>query len=227
MSSERILVVDDSAEVRDFLANTVLGLEGYVVDVAVNGKDGLAAILADPPDLVITDHAMPGLTGLEMVQTVREAGLHTPIILMTAEGSEELASHALRAGVSYYFIKPFDAMELQEAVETILRPSSAEPAPKEEVVITGDQALSILKDHTSDIKLVFLDLALPHFDGYQVAAAIMGSDQWSKIPIVVVTAHSEPWVLKNLRELGVTEVIAKPFHPKRLRDALVAHGILD
>lgn len=130
---------------RDFLANTVLGLEGYTVDVAMNGKEGLAAILADPPDLVITDHAMPGLTGLEMVQTVREAGLHTPIILMTAEGSEELAAHALRAGVSYYFIKPFDAMELQEAVETILRPPAVEPPPKEEIGITGDQALSILK----------------------------------------------------------------------------------
>ena len=145
MGSERILVVDDSAEVRDFLANTLLALEGYKVDVAVNGKEGLAAILADPPDLVITDHAMPGLTGLEMVQTVREAGLHTPIILMTAEGSEELASHALRAGVSYYFIKPFDAMELQEAVETILRPPAVEPVLSEEIGVTGDQALSILK----------------------------------------------------------------------------------
>src|SRR5690242_4342974 len=57
----------------------------------------------------------------------------------------------------------------------------------------GDQALSLLKDRASEIKLVFLDLALPHFDGYQVAAAITGSDQWSTIPIVVVTAHSEPW----------------------------------
>jgi chemosensory pili system protein ChpA (sensor histidine kinase/response regulator) len=94
------------------------------------------------------------------------------------------------------------------------------------LAIDGVQALSLLKDHTSEIKLVFLDLALPHFDGYQVAAAIMASDQWSGIPIVVVTAHIEPWVVEKLRGLGVTEVISKPFHPKRLRDALVAHGIL-
>lgn len=95
------------------------------------------------------------------------------------------------------------------------------------LAIDGVQALSVLKNHPSQIKLVFLDLALPHFDGYEVAAAIMSSDQWSAIPIVVVSAHIEPWVVKRLSELGVTEVISKPFHPKRLREALVAHGILD
>jgi signal transduction histidine kinase len=157
VSGERILVVDDSAEVRDFLANTVLSVEGYAVDVARNGKEGLSAILANPPDLVITDHAMPGLTGLEMVQQVRDAGLRTPIILMTAEGSEDLAAHALRMGVSYYFIKPFDAMELQEAVETILRPA-ATTAPSlidADSGLTGQQALQVLRG--VDVPVIVVD----------------------------------------------------------------------
>jgi twitching motility two-component system response regulator PilG len=95
------------------------------------------------------------------------------------------------------------------------------------LAIDGYQALTLLADRASEIKLVFLDLALPRFDGYQVVAAILGSAELSTIPIVVVTAHSEPWVQARLRQLGITEVIHKPFHPKRLRDALVAHGILD
>lgn len=96
-------------------------------------------------------------------------------------------------------------------------------------VLAGDgaQALKLLEDQTNQIKLVFLDLALPYMDGYHVAAEILAHKQWADIPIVVVTAHCEPKVLKNLKELGVTEVITKPFHPRRLRDALVAHGILD
>ena len=95
------------------------------------------------------------------------------------------------------------------------------------LAVDGYQALSLLADPSSEIKLIFLDLALPRFDGYQVASAIMDSAELSSIPIVVVTAHSEPWVQTKLKELGITEVIFKPFHPKRLRDALVAHGILD
>jgi CheY-like chemotaxis protein len=91
----------------------------------------------------------------------------------------------------------------------------------------GRQALTLLEDDTSHIKMIFLDLAMPRFDGYQVAAAVLGSAELSMIPVVVVTAHSEPWVQQRLTELGITEVIYKPFHPKRLRDALVAHGILD
>ena len=94
------------------------------------------------------------------------------------------------------------------------------------LAIDGLQALSLLEDASSHIRLVFLDLAMPRFDGYQVAAAILGSAELSMIPVVVVTAHSEPWVQQKLTELGITEVIYKPFHPKRLRDALVAHGIL-
>jgi signal transduction histidine kinase len=114
----RILVVDDSAEVRDFLANTLLKL--FHVDTAKDGKEGLSLLLANPPDLVISDHSMPKLTGLEMIRQMRQAGLDLPAILMTAEGSEELAAQAIRIGVNYYFIKPFDPDEVQEAVEHLL-----------------------------------------------------------------------------------------------------------
>lgn len=151
MSRERILVVDDSAEVRDFLADTVLTREGYDVATARDGREGLEAALADPPDLIITDQAMPKLAGLDMIRQIRGAGLRTPIILMTAEGSEDLAAQALRAGVSFYFIKPFDPEELQEAVGSILHPMpleeerAAAALAESEHGLSGDQALQLLK----------------------------------------------------------------------------------
>lgn len=121
MSGERILVVDDSAQIRDLLANTVLGPEGYVVDLARDGVEGMAAALTNSPDLIITDLAMPEMNGLEMVEELRKAGYQFPVILMTAEGSEDIAVRALRAGVMDYFVKPFDPQALQEAVRRILR----------------------------------------------------------------------------------------------------------
>ncbi|MBN1430213.1 MAG: response regulator [Anaerolineae bacterium] len=120
VSGERILVVDDSKEVRDFLAGTVLVTEGYIVDVAANGKDGLRAAIEAVPDLIITDQAMPEMTGIELVEHLQKSGLNIPTILMTAEGSEEISVRALRAGVADYFIKPFDPEKLLESVHSIL-----------------------------------------------------------------------------------------------------------
>jgi signal transduction histidine kinase/CheY-like chemotaxis protein len=121
VSGERILVVDDSAQMRDLLANTVLGPEGYVVDLARDGVEGMAAALTHSPDLIITDLAMPEMNGLEMVEELRKAGHQFPVILMTAEGSEDIAVRALRAGVMDYFVKPFDPEALLEAVRRVLR----------------------------------------------------------------------------------------------------------
>jgi two-component system phosphate regulon sensor histidine kinase PhoR len=124
MGAKRILVVDDSARIRDFLARTILPAEGYEVAVACDGQEGLALALANPPDLIITDAAMPNMTGLELIEAIRRAGHHTPIILITGQGSEELAVHALRLGVTDYFIKPPDLDELMAAITRALH---AEP----------------------------------------------------------------------------------------------------
>jgi two-component system phosphate regulon sensor histidine kinase PhoR len=119
VAGENILVVDDSKQMRDFLVQ-LAQLEGFAVSTAKDGSEGLSHALKDSPALIITDQAMPGLTGLEMMEELRQSGSDIPAILITAEGSEEIASRALRAGVMDYFIKPFDPIELQEAIHRIL-----------------------------------------------------------------------------------------------------------
>lgn len=108
---------------RDFLAEVVLATEGYTVRVARDGREGLEFVLANNPDLVITDLAMPNMTGLEMVAAMREHGSRVPVILMTAEGSEDLAVEALRLGVMDYFVKPFEPEGMLEAVGRVLQAS--------------------------------------------------------------------------------------------------------
>ena len=86
MTGLRILVVDDEPFVRSTLS-MLLRLEGHVVSVAVDGREGLQAALEQQPDLILTDIHMPHLSGLELLSAVRaEAGLaHTRVVLLTGD----------------------------------------------------------------------------------------------------------------------------------------------
>jgi two-component system NtrC family sensor kinase len=120
MPAETILVVDDAQEIRDFLADSVLRPNGYQVLTAESGLAALQIVRNALPDLIITDFKMPDLSGIELARSVRREHPELPILLITAEGSEEIARQALRAGVRDYFIKPFDPDELLRAVQTSL-----------------------------------------------------------------------------------------------------------
>jgi signal transduction histidine kinase/DNA-binding response OmpR family regulator len=121
MPGERILLVEDSAQMRSFLANDVLSPAGYDVLTATDGDEGLTLARDLEPDLVIADYQMPGHNGLEMLLALRQEEIYLPYILITAEGSEELAVQALRLDVSDYLIKPFDPDDLLSAVARTLR----------------------------------------------------------------------------------------------------------
>ena len=120
MTQAHLLVVDDNDHMREFVARVFSDLADYRVTTASDGSEGLQKALDDLPDLIVTDLAMPGLDGLEMIAALREAGRWIPAIIMTAEGSEQVAADALRLGVADYFIKPFDAPDLIDAAERIL-----------------------------------------------------------------------------------------------------------
>jgi PAS domain S-box-containing protein len=123
---EKVLVVDDSQDIRDFLNRYILKPKGFEVIMAVNGMEGLELATTHLPDLIICDNQMPRMSGLEMIRELRERGLHIPTILTTAFGSEEKAVEAFRLGVRDYVIKPFDTYEMTSAVERALRESRLE-----------------------------------------------------------------------------------------------------
>jgi diguanylate cyclase (GGDEF)-like protein len=101
---------------RDFLADSVLRPAGYTVLTAPEGKAGLRLAQEKKPDLVIADLQMPGLSGIELKQALAAAGNTTPVILVTAEGSENIASQATLAGVAYYLPKPVDVEVMLAAI---------------------------------------------------------------------------------------------------------------
>ncbi|MBN2304799.1 MAG: response regulator [Anaerolineae bacterium] len=119
MAHARVLLVDDSADTRHFLAD-VLRPAGYDVLTAASGEEGFTLARDLLPDLIIADHQMPGQTGLDMLAALREQDIRLPFILITAQGSEELAARALRLGVGDYLIKPFDVGDLIKATKRVL-----------------------------------------------------------------------------------------------------------
>jgi DNA-binding NtrC family response regulator len=103
----RILVVDDEADIRESL-ETLLDLEGFVVELAVDGTDCLHKLEKSSYDLVLLDLMMPDRSGMDVLREMRQRDHETPVIMMTAYGSVEVAVNALKAGANDYFSKPWD-----------------------------------------------------------------------------------------------------------------------
>jgi DNA-binding NtrC family response regulator len=106
-TSGRVLVVDDEADIRESL-ETLLELEGYRVELATDGGDCLRKLDKAHYDLVLLDLMMPDKSGMEVLREMRQKDFETPVILMTAYGSVEVAVNALKAGANDYFSKPWD-----------------------------------------------------------------------------------------------------------------------
>jgi DNA-binding response OmpR family regulator len=120
----RILVVEDDRKVASFLG---MGLreEGYTVDVAHTGDDGLSKALIYEYDLLILDVMLPGRTGLEIVRELRGREQAVPVLLLTARDSEQDIVMGLDAGADDYLTKPFGFDELLARVRALLRRSGS------------------------------------------------------------------------------------------------------
>ncbi|MCG6957600.1 MAG: response regulator transcription factor [Gemmatimonadetes bacterium] len=116
----RILVVEDDKKVASFLG---MGLreEGYAVDVAHTGDDGLTRALVYEYDLLLLDVMLPGRTGLEIVRELRAREVPVPVLLLTARDSEQDIVLGLDAGADDYLTKPFGLDELLARVRALLR----------------------------------------------------------------------------------------------------------
>ena len=119
-SDVRVLVIDDSRPIREFVVEALGSQEGFVTLEAFDGAEGLEVILADPPDLILCDLEMPHLNGFQVVDTLRAQQIDIPIILITSHGSEAIAVEFFRKGVKDYLSKPFTAEEMYAAIEQAL-----------------------------------------------------------------------------------------------------------
>jgi DNA-binding NtrC family response regulator len=126
MMGKSILIVDDDELMRSFLS-TILKEEGHHTEVAGNGKEGLAKLVAAEFDLVITDLRMPDMSGLDLMRQGGKDKPDTRWIVITAYGSIGNAVEAVKAGASDYLTKPFqNPDELRHVIRRVLREAEAE-----------------------------------------------------------------------------------------------------
>ena len=118
----RLLLIEDDAALRLGLARQ-LEADGYRVDQAADGEDGLFQAREYPVDLAIVDLGLPKLNGLTVVQRLRADGRTIPILILTARGSWQDKVTGLEAGADDYLVKPFEYPELAARVKALLRRS--------------------------------------------------------------------------------------------------------
>jgi DNA-binding response OmpR family regulator len=124
---QRILVVDDDPSVSSVLKRG-LAYEGFAVDTAASGSEGLAAARERPPDLVILDVMMPGLDGWEVLKRLRAADSQLPILMLTAREAPSDEIKGLETGADDYVTKPFTFEVLAARVRAALRRRQADQA---------------------------------------------------------------------------------------------------
>ncbi len=119
----KILIVEDEMPMLQGLKDN-LELEGYVIDAASNGKEGLEKIRNGQFNLILLDVMLPGISGFDICKTIRKENNQTPVILLTAKGEEIDKVLGLELGADDYITKPFSLRELLARIKTILRRTS-------------------------------------------------------------------------------------------------------
>ncbi len=117
-----ILVVDDEEEFREQLERILVG-ELYRVETAADGNEALEKIWEDTYDLVLLDIMLPGLDGFSVLREMRQAGLDTPVLILTARGQVDDRVRGLDLGADDYLAKPFSMAELLARVRAMFRRS--------------------------------------------------------------------------------------------------------
>jgi two-component system NtrC family sensor kinase len=116
----RVLVIDGSRNIRDFVAEQVLIPNGYIPILARDGAEGLHKAFAEVPDLILMDYELPLMSGRDVLETLHARPFRIPVILMTSPGSEAVVVPLLRMGVRDYLVKPFRTDELLQSIQRIL-----------------------------------------------------------------------------------------------------------
>lgn len=138
----RLLVIEDDETAAAYMIKG-LAENGYVVDRAGNGRDGLFMATGGGYDALIVDRMLPGLDGIAVIQALRAAGLTAPVLILSALGQVDDRVRGLRAGADDYLIKPFAFSELLARIEALLRRQQPGQAVETRLVV-GDLEMDLL-----------------------------------------------------------------------------------
>lgn len=159
----KILLVEDEAGLIITLTDR-LQSEGFEVETAVDGETGLALALAESFDLIILDVMLPKKNGFDVCRDLRQKGISTPILMLTAKGEILDKVLGLKLGADDYLTKPFEVIELMARIEALLRRSPNTNQNSIEAFRFGDVSIdfrrAVVKKETATIELSALEFKL-------------------------------------------------------------------
>jgi len=139
-SARHVLVIEDDAETAEQLADA-LQTNGYRVDLAVDGEDGLRRGLVGDYVVMTVDRMLPNLDGIKVIRRLREKGILTPALILSALGEIDDRVRGLRAGGDDYLVKPFASREMLARVDALARRSAT--GIKETMLRIGDLEIDL------------------------------------------------------------------------------------
>jgi DNA-binding response OmpR family regulator len=189
----RVLVVEDNVNLARGLRHN-LELEGYEVEMAYDGTAGLALARSERADLMILDLMIPRPDGYQLLRTLREEAIRTPVIVLTARGDEADKLRGFRLGADDYVTKPFSLLELLARVEAVLRracddagPDLTPPFEFGDVRVEPDTHRVLRRGATVELRPKEFDLllALARRNGAVASRTELLDEVWSYRPDVV------------------------------------------
>ena len=141
--SARILLIEDDGQIADYIARG-LDEEGFVVDRADNGRDGLFMATDREFDVVVLDRMLPAMDGLSLLKAMRAAEVDTPVLMLSALGSTDDRVSGLTAGADDYLGKPFSFAELLARLQVLVRRRTGTPRMQDTVLRCADLELDRL-----------------------------------------------------------------------------------
>ena len=236
MPKANILVLDDDPVVRRALTDTLTD-EGYQVETAADGLEGLEKAKAPPFDILLVDLRLPGMDGIEVLREIREVTPEVIVILMTAYATLETAKEAMKLGAYDYIAKPLDPDAVTALLEKALEKrrlnlemKAAVEVPK--ILVVDDEAIvcQALTDVLGDegyrvttvqsayealdmmkretFHILIADLRLPDLDGIELIAAARGIDP--EILALVITGYPSIETAVEAMKTSAYDYITKP-----------------
>ena len=166
-----LLLIEDQASMAKVLT-TSLRARGFAVRHASTGEEGLVLAATDLPDVVVLDLGLPDIDGLAVCRRLREWS-EVPIVVLTADGSEQRKVEALDDGADDYVTKPFSMPELMARIRVALRHGDRRSAPEDPVVVVGDVTID-RGGHTVTVAGRPVDFTPKEFDFLALLAASPG-----------------------------------------------------
>lgn len=235
MESPRILIVDDSESVRHLIRSTLKPLKADIEE-AGDGHEGLDRVMNAPFDLILTDVAMPGMSGIDFCQRLKnETTTRTiPVIIVSVFDSNEDIHRGFEAGVEAYVPKDKMKEQLLKTVERVLSKASfhrnrtilvvddfdsIRNLVKEgltragfQVTTAEDGQMALAEIHRNRPDLIISDIQMPGMDGLELCRRLKSDKKLASIPFLVMSGNNDRAHMKRMIEQGAISYIVKPFN---------------